>query len=365
MAFLFFITVSLNCNNMDPKIITEQVETMKKRITDERIKYEKAFKEDRPFAETKSIHSTLKAFEEELRLLDEAGPGTRHAVEILGRVFAGTGPIAVEAYGLFLFREALAAVGVATTPVDVDEYGAVVDDLDRSDAAAALLTPAHHFPHGVPLHPTRRTAALDWAHRRGGFLLEDDYDGEFRYDRQPVGAMQGLDPERVVYLGSASKSLAPVLRLGWMVLPDGLIDPVLAASGGQQFYVNGIVALTMADFIANRSYDKHIRRMRQIYRRRRDRLVERLQPFDVGVSGLSAGLHLLLRLPDGTEPEVVRRAGEAGIALSGLALLRHPDAGPEIGSTDGVVVNFGTPAEHAFGPAVDALCRVLESTSRL
>jgi GntR family transcriptional regulator/MocR family aminotransferase len=291
--------------------------------------------------------------------------GTRHAVEILGRVFAGTGPIAVEAYGLFLFRETLAAVGAATTPVDVDEHGAVVADLDRSDATAALLTPAHHFPHGVPLHPTRRTAALDWAHRRGGFLLEDDYDGEFRYDRQPVGAVQGLDPERVVYLGSASKSLAPVLRLGWMVLPDDLIDPVLAASGGQQFYVNGIVALTMADFIANRSYDKHIRRMRQIYRRRRDRLVERLQPFDVGISGLSAGLHLLLTLPDGTEAEVVRRAGEAGIALSGLALLRHPDAGPAIGTTDGVVVNFGTPAEHAFGPAVDALCRVLESTSRL
>jgi GntR family transcriptional regulator/MocR family aminotransferase len=286
--------------------------------------------------------------------------GTRHAVEILGRVFSGAGPIAAEAYALYLFREALAAMGVATTPIAVDDHGAIVDDLNGLDTPAALLTPAHQFPHGVPLHPTRRTAVLNWALRSGGYLIEDDYDGEFRYDRQPVGAVQGLDPERVVYLGSASKSLAPVLRLGWMVLPDDLIDRVLVAMGGQQFYVNGIAQLTMADFIANGSYDKHIRRMRQIYRRRRDRLVDRLQPFDVGISGLSAGLHLLLTLPDGTEAEILRRAGEAGIALSGLALLRHPDAGPEIPSTDGIVVNFGTPAEHAFGPAVDALCGVLE-----
>jgi GntR family transcriptional regulator/MocR family aminotransferase len=287
--------------------------------------------------------------------------GTRHAVEILGRVFAPGGPIAVEAYALFLFREALAAMGVPTTPLNVDERGAVITDLDRTDASAALLTPAHHFPHGVPLHPTRRTAVLDWAQRTDGYLLEDDYDGEFRYDRQPVGSVQGLDPDRVVYLGSASKSLSPVLRLGWMVLPEDLIDPAIAAMGGQQFYVNGIAQLTMADFISSGSYDKHIRRMRLSYRRRRDRLVEALKPFDVGISGLSAGLHLMLTLPDGSEPEVMRRAGEAGIALSGVAMLRHPDAGADVPAFDGIVVSFGTPAEHAFGAAVQALCGVLGS----
>jgi GntR family transcriptional regulator/MocR family aminotransferase len=293
--------------------------------------------------------------------------GTRHAVEILAKVFGGGSaagkPIAVEAYGLFIFREALAAMGVATTPIGVDEHGAMVDDLDRTTASAALLTPAHHFPHGGPLSPPRRKAVVDWAYRTDGYLLEDDYDGEFRYDRQPVGAVQGLDPDRVVYLGSASKSLSPALRLGWMALPDHLVDRVLAASGGQQFYVNVIAQLTMADFIAKGSYDKHIRRMRLSYRHRRDRLVEALRPFDVGISGLSAGLHLLLTLPDGTEPEVIRRAGEAGIALSGLSLLRHPDAGPETPITDGIVVSFGTPAEHAFTAAVDALCGVLSSVA--
>jgi GntR family transcriptional regulator / MocR family aminotransferase len=288
--------------------------------------------------------------------------GTRHAVELLARVCRDRGPIAVEAYGLFLFREVMDAMGVRSTPIGFDDDGAVVADLDHTDAAAVLLTPAHHFPHGVPLHPTRRTAVLDWANRTGGYLFEDDYDGEFRYDRQPLGAVQGRDPDRVAYLGSASKSLSPVLRVGWMALPDDLIDAVIAAAGGQQFYVNGIVQLTMAEFITSGNYDKHIRHMRIRYRRRRDALVEALEPFDVGISGLSAGLHLLLTLPDGTEHEVLRRAGEAGIALSGLALLRHPLAGPEIPGTDGIVVNFGSPAEHAFNAAVDALRGVLKAT---
>src|SRR6185437_12105048 len=113
--------------------------------------------------------------------------------------------------------------------------------------------------------------------------------------------------------------------------------------------VNAIDQLTMADFIQTGQYDKHIRRMRNSYRRRRDALVERLRPFDVQLTGLSAGLHLLLLLPDGTEHEVLRRAGEAGIALAGLSRLRHPQASPDMPSGDGVVINFGAPAEHAFG----------------
>jgi GntR family transcriptional regulator / MocR family aminotransferase len=285
--------------------------------------------------------------------------GTRNAVELLARVFTERGPIAVEAYGLFIFREAIAAMGVETMPVGFDERGACVDQLDGSDAAAVLLTPAHFFPHGVPLHATRRSALIEWARRTGRYVLEDDYDGEFRYDRQPIGAVQGLDPQRVCYLGSASKSLSPVLRLGWMALPDDLVEPVIDAAGGQQFYVNAIDQLTMADLIATGQYDKHIRRMRNSYRRRRDTLAERLRSFDVWISGLSAGLALLLLLPDGTEHEVLRRAGEAGIALSGLSRLRHPLAGPDVPDADGIVVNFGAPAEHAFGAAIDALCEVL------
>ena len=151
----------------------------------------------------------------------------------------------------------------------------------------------------MPLHSSRRTAVVEWAQRTGGFVFDDDYDGEFRYDRQPVGALQALRPDRVVYLGSASKSLSQALRLGWMVLPDNLIDAVLDAAGGQQFYVDAMSQLTMADFIGHGNYDKHIRRMRMRYRRRRDTLVEALSGFDVGISGLAAGVNLVLTLPDG------------------------------------------------------------------
>ncbi|MEU9806782.1 PLP-dependent aminotransferase family protein [Mycobacterium sp. NPDC050853] len=288
--------------------------------------------------------------------------GTRHAVEILTRIYGLTRPIAVEAYGLFIFRDCIDTAGGSSTPIGFDEEGAVVSDLDTLDARAALITPAHHFPHGLPLHPSRRTAVVDWARRTDSYVLEDDYDGEFRYDRQPVGALQSLDPDHVVYLGSASKSLAPALRLGWMVLPPELVDAVVAAAGGAQWYVDAISQLTMADFIANGHYDRHIRRMRSRYRRRRDLLVERLADYDVGVRGLSAGLHLLLTLPDGAEPDVLYRAGAAGVALAGLSRLRHPLAGPHIPDPDGVVVSFGTPADHGFAPAVDALCGVLAAT---
>lgn len=290
--------------------------------------------------------------------------GVRDGVELLARVFRDGRPIAVEAYGLFIFRDALTAMGVPTVPIGLDQDGAVVGDLDGVDTPAVLLTPAHHSPHGMALHPARRTAVVEWAQRTGGYVLDDDYDGEFRYDRQPIGALQSLDPHRVVYLGSASKSLAQTMRVGWMVLPEPLIDPVLAAAGGAQYRVDAITALTLADFLKTGGYDRHVRRMRNRYRRRRDTLVAALDGFDVGIGGLAAGVNLLLTLPDGAEPAVLQRAGEAGIALEGLSIMRHPAAGPETPDPDGVIIGFGAPAEHAFGPAVEALRDVLAAALR-
>ncbi|BBX33584.1 GntR family transcriptional regulator [Mycolicibacterium mageritense DSM 44476 = CIP 104973] len=290
--------------------------------------------------------------------------GVRDGVELLGKVFGDSRPIAVEAYGLFIFRDALEAMGISTVPIGLDDDGAVVSDLDALDTPAALLTPAHHSPFGMALHPARRAGVVEWAQRTDGFVIDDDYDGEFRYDRQPVGALQALSPERVAYLGSVSKGLAQTLRVGWMVLPEALIDPVIAAAGGQQYHVDAITALTLADFIGTGGYDRHIRRMRNRYRRRRDMLVAALQGYDVGISGLAAGVNMLITLPDGAEPDVLRRAGEAGIAVNGLALMRHRLAGPEIPDPDGIIVGFGGPAEHAFAPAVDALCAVLDDVLR-
>ncbi|WP_255506052.1 PLP-dependent aminotransferase family protein [Mycolicibacterium sp. 018/SC-01/001] len=281
--------------------------------------------------------------------------GVRQGVELLTRVLGG--PIAVEAYGLHLFRHAIAAAGGTTVPIAVDDHGAVVDDLAGLDVGGVLLTPAHHNPLGMSLHPSRRAAVAEWARRTSGFVLDDDYDGEFRFDRQPVGALQALDPSRIAYLGSVSKSLSPALRLGWLALPEQLVDRVVDAAGGQQFSVDVINQLTLADFIARGYYDRHIRRMRGRYRRRRDALVDALAPFDVGTQGLAAGLNLLVDLPDGTEAEVLRRAGEAGIALTGLSILRHPDA--DVDTRDGIVVGYAAPSEHAFDAAISALSDVL------
>jgi GntR family transcriptional regulator/MocR family aminotransferase len=288
--------------------------------------------------------------------------GVRHAVELMGRVFGPQRPIAVEAYGLFIFRDALATMGMSTVPIGLDDRGAVVGELDHLDVPAVLLTPAHHNPYGMSLHPSRRTAVVEWAQRADGYVMDDDYDGEFRYDRQPIGALQALSPERVVYLGSVSKSLSPVLRLGWMVLPTNLVDAVVDAEGGHQFYVDGIAQLTMAEFITSGGYDKHIRRMRMRCRRRRDLIVSALANTDISIRGLDAGLNLTLTLPDGAEREVLQRAGEAGIGLQGLSIMRHPAAGPEVPRPDGLVVGFGTPADHAFGAAIDALRAVLSAS---
>ncbi|MGW7046291.1 MocR-like pyridoxine biosynthesis transcription factor PdxR [Streptomyces avermitilis] len=282
--------------------------------------------------------------------------GFAHALRLL---FAGVlkGPLAVESYGLGFHRELLAAASVRTVPLPLDEDGARVSELGRE--RAVLLTPAHQFPTGGPLHPARRAAVVDWARARGGVILEDDYDGEFRYDRKPVGAVQGLDPERVIHIGSVSKSLSPALRLGWMVLPERYVDAVLAVKGEREAWVSVLDQLALADFVVSGSYDRHVRRMRQRYRGRRDRLVAALaeRAPHIEVTGIAAGLHAVLRLPPGTERSAVKAATWQGVALDGLAEFRHPEATMAV--TDGLVVGYATPAEHAYGAAVEALCGAL------
>ncbi|MEU6142210.1 aminotransferase class I/II-fold pyridoxal phosphate-dependent enzyme [Streptomyces sp. NPDC047081] len=285
--------------------------------------------------------------------------GFAHGLRLLFGGGVLRGPLAVEAYGLPFHRELLAGAGVRTVPLPLDEHGALVDRLGRE--RAVLLTPAHQFPTGGPLHAERRAAVVDWARARGGVVLEDDYDGEFRYDRKPVGAVQGLDPERVILLGSVSKSLSPAVRLGWMVLPERYVDGVLAAKGEREAWASVLDQLSLADFISSGSYDRHVRRMRQRYRRRRDRLVAALAEHapHIEVTGVAAGLHAVLRLPPGTERSAVKAAVWNGVALDGLAGYRHPDAEAETEAADGLVVGYATPSEHAYGAALEALLRVL------
>ncbi|MFL6123319.1 PLP-dependent aminotransferase family protein [Actinophytocola sp.] len=289
--------------------------------------------------------------------------GVAHALRLLfgGRVLRG--PLAVESYGLAFHRGILDTAAVRTVPLPLDDRGARTDELGDG-VRAALLTPAHQFPTGGPLHARRRVSAVDWARTRGGLILEDDYDGEFRYDREPVGAVQGLDPDRVIYLGSLSKSLSPALRLGWLVLPEHLVTPVLTAKGEREAWASVVDQLTLAEFIGSGHYDRHIRRMRQHYRTRRDRLLDTLAANapHITSTGIAAGLHAVLRLPPGTEASTVDAAAAHAIALDGLAAFRHPDA--TMPGHDGLVIGYSTPPDHSYGPALEALSRILPAPTR-
>ena len=254
-----------------------------------------------------------------------------------------------------------AATGVRAAGPDASGAGPSYRPTD-ADIRAVLLTPGHQYPTGVPLHPDRRAAVVTWASRTGGLVLEDDYDGEFRYDRQPVGALQGLDPDRVVYLGTSSKALAPALRLAWMVLPGHLVDAVLAAKTPAEWTTGALDQLTLADFLERGAYDRHVRAMRTRYRDRRDRLVSTLAARAPGVraTGIAAGLHAVLELPPGTEETAVLRAAQRrGVALDPLSGFRHPQAPPLPAPRPALVVGYGTPPEHAYPAALDALCDTL------
>jgi GntR family transcriptional regulator/MocR family aminotransferase len=185
-------------------------------------------------------------------------------------------------------------------PIEVDEAGLRLDKLERSGVDAVVVTPAHQFPTGVVLAPARRAALLAWARNHNAVVIEDDYDAEYRFDRSPVGALQGLDPDRVVYAGSASKTLAPALRIGWLVVPRGLLGSVaneklLADRGTAR-----IDQHAFAEFLDRGELDRHLRRMRIRYRRKRDTLVAALADElpEATVQGIAAGLHAAVRLTD-------------------------------------------------------------------
>ncbi|MFD8560710.1 MocR-like pyridoxine biosynthesis transcription factor PdxR [Streptosporangium canum] len=283
--------------------------------------------------------------------------GFAHGLRLVCHVLRG--PVAVESYGLDFHRSILTEAGLTTVPLAVDAHGARIEDLPDTGAQAVLLTPAHQYPTGGALHPQRRAAVIDWARATGGLLLEDDYDGEFRYDREPVGAVQGLDPDRVVYFGSTSKSLSPALRLGWMALPGRLVDDIVAAKGSRELWSGVTDQLTLADFVAGGAYDRQLRRMRGIYRRRRGLLTAVLaeRAPHITVSGIAAGLHAVLELPPDTERATLRAARRLGLALDGLGPYLHPDS--TMPPRDGLVIGYGTPPEHAVPAALEALCLAL------
>jgi GntR family transcriptional regulator / MocR family aminotransferase len=279
--------------------------------------------------------------------------GYVQGLALLTRVLDGA-EIAMEDPGLPFHREVVRRGGGRVVPAQVDERGVRVEEL--GDSAAVVVTPAHQYPTGVTLHPSRRRALTDWARARGALVVEDDYDGEFRYDRQPVGALQGMAPGQVVYLGTASKTLGPALRLGWMVLPPDLVDAVADAKLHSDHHTETLGQLALAELINGHAYDRHVRASRLRYRARRDRLVERLGARR-RVRGIAAGLHALVEVED--EAAVLERAAAAGLAVGRLGEHWHTP-GVE-GRPQGLVVGYGTPRVGAYPEALEVLGEVLDA----
>jgi GntR family transcriptional regulator/MocR family aminotransferase len=280
--------------------------------------------------------------------------GFAQGLRLVGIVLAASGArrVAVEDPGYADARAILSAAGLSVVGVPVDESGLLVDGLERARADAVVVTPAHQYPTGAVLPPDRRAALLAWAQRRNAVVIEDDYDAEFRYDRQPIGSLQGLAPDRVVYAGSASKVLAPGLRLGWLVVPARLVDAVARAKMSDDLGSPALEQLAFADFIGAGELDRHLRRMRPLYRARRDALLAALRRHLSGLRpvGASAGLHVLAWLPSRIEERAFARAAtEAGILIETLA------ESWIAGGPGGIIFGYGSVAESAIDTGIRRL----------
>lgn len=319
----------------------------------------------------------------ELGYPDPAGvPRLRQALaEYLGRVRAARAEaenivvVGGAAHGLSLTFRALGALdlavedpsatgqlpllrdaGATLIPTPVDSEGIDVSRVRDHNPDAVLLTPAHQYPTGAVLSPRRRAELREWLLSRRATAVEDDYDAEFRYDREPVGCLQGLLPDRVVLLGSTSKTLAPGLRLGWVVAPAPLADAVGRLRARSDLGAPVLEQHVLAHLIETGEYDRHVRAMRRRYRARRDALIEALDRWlpQARVRGVSAGQHLLVEFDDGDDVAVADRAAQLGVEVSAATRFRVEAAGPP-----GLVLGFAELSSERIRQAVRLLAQAV------
>jgi GntR family transcriptional regulator/MocR family aminotransferase len=285
--------------------------------------------------------------------------GFTQAFSLLCRWLAARGVerVALEDPGWHPHRLIIEQAGLKVVPVAVDGDGIRVDDLDATAASAVVVTPAHQFPCGPTLSRERRAALVEWAEEGERLIVEDDFDAEYRYGGTGLGALQGLAPDRVAYIGSASKRLTPGMRLGWALLPSWIAWPLIQAKAVEDSGSEAIGQLALHDFIERGELDRHIRRMRLRYQRRREALLEALAGYlpQARISEAAAGLYELVELPEGTdEAALVAAAAARGVGVEGLALHRFNPGG-----TPGLVLGFGCLSEPAIDRGVRLLGEVL------
>ncbi len=278
--------------------------------------------------------------------------GVAQALALTAQVLVDRGhrDIAVEDPGSQGTREELERWGLRTRPVPVDADGMDVDALAATGASTALLTPAHQFPTGVVLSPERRRALIGWG-RFDRFVVEDDYDAEHRYDRAPVPALQGLVPDQVVYAGSVSKTLAPGLRLGWVVAPATLCAALTRAKYMADLGNPVLDQLVFARFLASGEFERHVRRVRIRQRARRDAMLGALREHlpHAQVLGVAAGLHLLVTLPGSDDVALAAEADAAGVLVHPLSTHRITPGPP------GLVLGYAAQAPDRIREAIARL----------
>jgi GntR family transcriptional regulator/MocR family aminotransferase len=285
--------------------------------------------------------------------------GFTQGLRLVSRVLQrrGATSIAIEDPCHAPHRAAILSTGLQVIPIPVDQGGLRVDQLRSTDAGAVLVTPAHQFPTGAVLAPERRAAVLDWARSRGAFVIEDDYDAEYRYDRDPVGALQGLAPDRVAYAGSVSKTLAPALRIGWLVLPAALTADVARLKFEEDLGSPALDQLAYADFLDRGELDRHLRRTRLHYRRRRHVLIAALRRHipALRIRGVAAGLHLMVELdPKADEKAIVAAAAKLSVRVYGVRVHRAHSPGPPA-----LLLGYGNLRDAAITEGVKRLALVL------
>jgi GntR family transcriptional regulator / MocR family aminotransferase len=291
--------------------------------------------------------------------------GFSQALSLVCRWLAGrgVGQVALEDPGWHVQRLIVEQAGLEVTPIPVDADGIRVDALRASGASAVVVTPAHQFPTGTVLSRGRRAALIEWAEEGERLIVEDDFDAELRYDASGLGALQGLAPDRVAHLGSASKRLTPGMRLGWALLPSWLAWPLIEAKAIEDAGSEAIGQLALCDFIERGELDRHLRRMRLRYQRRREVLLEALArrvPSATPVPG-AAGLYQQVELPANVdEAALVAAAAARGVGLEGLALHRFSPGGPP-----GLVLGFACMAEPALERGVRLLAEALREATSL
>jgi GntR family transcriptional regulator / MocR family aminotransferase len=290
------------------------------------------------------------------RMLVSTGASSALGVLLIALRERGAARIAVEDPSWPAIPHAVAQAGLEAIPVAVDEDGLKTAELEAARADAVVLSPAHQYPTGAVLHPRRRAELIAWARGTGKLIIEDDYDSEYRYDREPIAALQGLAPDCVAYVGSASKTLAPGLRLGWLLIPSHLVAEVSAQQAVTRAMPNALAQAAYATMLERGDVDRHLRRTRRRYHARRNLLVAalgRCLPY-ARIAGASAGLHLIGWLPDDSdETAIADAAAERGVAIHTL----HQDCAVTAPAPPALLLGYGLTSEPAIPRAVEELAR--------